>query len=79
MNEGAETCYNTFKTVVEKVGTQDLIQEALSYNKWWSQDLSKYRAGYNTKNDVYRLRKFKSHKCIDNSTYKLHLTAIVTI
>jgi hypothetical protein len=32
MNEAAETCYNTFKTIVEKVGTRDLIQEALAYN-----------------------------------------------
>jgi hypothetical protein len=32
MNKVAETCYNTFKTVVEKVGTRDLIQGALAYN-----------------------------------------------
>lgn len=32
MNDAVETCYNTFKTIVEKVGTRDLIQEALAYN-----------------------------------------------
>jgi hypothetical protein len=32
MNEAVETCYNIFKTVVEKVGTQNWIQEALAYN-----------------------------------------------
>jgi hypothetical protein len=32
MNEVVEECYNTFNTDVEKIGSRDLIQEALAYN-----------------------------------------------
>lgn len=32
MNEAAEECYKIFNTVVEKIGSRDLIQEALAYN-----------------------------------------------
>jgi hypothetical protein len=32
MNEATEKCYNILNTVVEKIGSEDLIQEALAYN-----------------------------------------------
>jgi hypothetical protein len=32
MGDAAEKCYKIFNTVIEKIGSQDLIQEALAYN-----------------------------------------------
>jgi hypothetical protein len=32
LNEVAKECYEAFHTVVRKIGSQDLIQEALAYN-----------------------------------------------
>jgi hypothetical protein len=32
MGETAEKCHNIFNTVAKRIGSQDLIQEALAYN-----------------------------------------------
>jgi hypothetical protein len=32
MNKAADECYEAFNTVIKKIGSRDLIQEALTYN-----------------------------------------------
>jgi hypothetical protein len=32
MSEAADECFNAFSTVIKKIGSQDLVQEALAYN-----------------------------------------------